>query len=66
MCLKWRMDRYTPRSSLSKAEYFISAGDSFFEKKEIGAPSTPLWVKTAPTATKEASIVKAREDEGSG
>ena len=60
------MDRKTARSSLSKAEYFTSAGDSFFEKKATGAPSTPPCDNTAPTATLEASVVRERWALGSG
>ena len=65
MCLKCLMDRYTPSNSLSKAEYLISAADSFLEKNAIGGPSTP-WERTAPTASKEASVVKERTASGSG
>ena len=42
-------------SSLSKAEYFFWACDSFLEKKPKGLPSS--WARTAPMAMSDASVV---------
>ena len=56
MNLKWRTDENAARSSLSKAEYFSSASESFLEKKDIGDQdlsrsccrrTAPMWVSEA-------------------
>ena len=56
-CLKCLMEGKMARSSLSKAEYFFSAGARVLEKKAIGRQcwSRPLWASSAPTATSDAS-----------
>ena len=56
-CRKCLMARYTASSSRSKALYFVSAGFSFLEKKEIGHHTSSInccW--TAPTAMSDASV----------
>ena len=48
-----------PSSSLSKAEYFFSALDSFFEKKAMGLNLPLIFCSTTPPmAVSEASSVK--------
>ena len=66
--MKCLTERYIANSSLSKALYFISAGDVDFEKKEMGLqePSELLCMSSAPTAWSEASTVTAVSANGEG
>ena len=54
-----------PTSSLSKAEYLVSAVASFLFQNLSGSRAGP-WESTAPRAALEASMVKYSVADGSG
>jgi hypothetical protein len=59
---KWRIPALQARSSLSKAEYRVSAGASFFEKNPRGcqpALGEDRCCREAPSWRPEASTIRA-------
>ncbi len=65
--LKWRMVAKAASSSLSKVEYFASAGASFFEKKANGFQPLPTCCcRTPPTCESEALTERKSTAFGAG
>lgn len=65
--LKCQEARKSPMSSLSKVLYFLSLSRSFLLKKANGCQALPTHCShTAPTASSEASVVRATGAMGDG